>query len=510
MDIGSRRQLFIDDRFIESQTGITLRMNPPVKVGPALLQETELEARGLGFVTVLEAGGRYLMYYRGSAAPDAPVAKPQHHQDEVRQPLMCLATSDDGVSWRREKVGLHEVNGSTDNNVVMRGCEGIVFIDPNATNDCPFWWFGIIRSNTTSWEQARGAVYGWSPQKEGGLYLMCSRDGVQWERVPDAAVPFLCDTHNQCFCDTRLNKYVAYVRGWHPQGQPGDRGRTVCRTETDALLDLPWPHQQTQFSSRGPHGLFGNVRDELPIVMQADELDPPGTDLYTPAVHQYPYADDAYFSFTSPYRHYDGFDSHGRDTRGTRVNTGLVEIACAVSRDGVAWHRFREPYVRPGLIGQLDGGSMYMGSGMMRKGDELWQYYTGNAHAHDTGAIVEGEPHAMIGRLVQRLDGFASADAGPKGGELSTPVLTFAGDRLLLNIDCGALGEAWVELLDEAGRPIPGHTMDEAVSVDRNGTAQEVWWQDGPDVSKIAGRRIRLRFRMRSAKLYAFEFAAAQ
>ena len=509
MDVGSRKQLFIDDRFIESQTGITLRMNPPAKAGPVLLQETDLETRGLGFATVLEMDGRYLMYYRGNAAPDVSVPRPRHHQDEVRQPLMCLATSDDGVNWRREKVGLLEVNGSTDNNVVMRGCEGTVFIDPNRTNDCAFWWFGIIRSCTTSWDQAQGAVYGWSPQKEGGLYLMCSRDGVEWRRVPEAAVPFLCDTHNQCFYDTRLGKYVAYVRGWSPEGRPGDHGRTVCRTETDALLDLPWPHRQTQFSSRGPHGLFGNVRDELPIVMQADELDPPGTDLYTPAVHQYAYGDDAYFSFTSPYRHYDGFDSHGRDPRGTRVNTGPVEIACAVSRDGVEWHRFREPYVRPGLIGSLDGGSMYMGAGMLRKGDELWQYYMANAYAHDSSAVVEGEPNAMIGRLAQRLDGFVSADADHTGGELVTPPVTFAGNRLLLNVDCAAMGEVWVEMMDENDCPITGHAMDEAVSVDRNATAQEVWWHGGPDVGALAGKPVKLRIKMRSAKLYAFQFVNA-
>lgn len=506
MNIGSGRQLFVDNKFIESQAGITLRMNPPIKAGPVLLQETDLEARGLGMVSIVEFGGRYLMYYRGSTAADAAAAKPRHHQDVVCQHLMCLAASDDGVNWRREKVGLHEVNGSKDNNVVMRGCMGSVFIDPNKTKGCPFWWFGIILSHTTSWDQAQGALYAWSPQAEGGLYLMCSRDGVQWRRVADPAVPFLCDTQNQCFYDTRLGQYVAYVRGWHPDGRAGDTGRTVCRAQTAKLLALPWAYRETSFSSRGPHGLFGNVRDELPIVMQADELDPSDTDLYTPAVHQYPHADDAYLSFTSPYRHYDGFDSHGRDSRGKRVNTGPLEIACAVSRDGVAWRRFRDPYVRPGLIGELDGGALYMGVGMIRKGNEIWQYYTGCANPHDSASIIEGKPNAMVGRLIQRLDGFVSADADHTGGELVTPPVTFDGNRLELNIDCGAMGEAWVELLDQTGRPIPGHTMDDAVSVDRNGVNQEVWWRNGPKVDKLAGQPVRLRIRMRSAKLYAFKF----
>lgn len=53
--------------------------------------------------------------------------------------------------------------------------------------------------------------------------------------------------------------------------------------------------------------------------------------------------------------------------------------------------------------------------------------------------------------------------------------MRFEGTRLQLNVDCGALGEVWVELLDERIFPIEGFTMDEAVSVDRNGVAHEVW-----------------------------------
>ncbi|GAG45413.1 unnamed protein product, partial [marine sediment metagenome] len=50
--------------------------------------------------------------------------------------------------------------------------------------------------------------------------------------------------------------------------------------------------------------------------------------------------------------------------------------------------------------------------------------------------------------------------------------------------------------------------MDDAVSVDRNGVDQEVWWKSGPDASELSGRPVRLRLRMRSSKLYAFEFSS--
>ena len=65
----------------------------------------------------------------------------------------------------------------------------------------------------------------------------------------------------------------------------------------------------------------------------------------------------------------------------------------------------------------------------------------------------------------------------------------------------------WVEAQDETGKPLPGYTFEDAVSVDRNGVAQEVWWRGGPDVGLLSGRTVRMRVTMRSAKLYAFQFS---
>ena len=51
---------------------------------------------------------------------------------------------------------------------------------------------------------------------------------------------------------------------------------------------------------------------------------------------------------------------------------------------------------------------------------------------------------------------------------MTTPPIVFAGNRLILNVDCGAAGEVWGELQDADGKPIPGYTMAQAVSMDRN------------------------------------------
>ena len=68
------------------------------------------------------------------------------------------------------------------------------------------------------------------------------------------------------------------------------------------------------------------------------------------------------------------------------------------------------------------------------------------------------------------------------------------------------MGEIWLEIQDAQGQPIAGFSRADAVSIDRNGTAQEVWWQGGPDVSDLVGRSVWLRFVLPSAKLFAFQF----
>jgi len=490
-EVGGRKQLFIDDRFIESQEGLSQRMNPPVKAGPALMPETEIENGSLGgYISIIEdpqVKGRYLMYYR--ATP----------KGESLYIYICLAVSEDGIRWERPRVGIFEINGSRDNNVVVPPPNVLdnfsVFLDPQAEDGCPF---KMVASFMLDESKSAYAVYLWH-----------SPDGIHWERLPEPALPFTCDTPNQCFYDSRLNKYVAYARGWDPW-------RVVKRTQIDNLLTFPWPYQENPEREKLAHGVYGYIRDELPTVIESDEADPPETDIYTPCVHLYPYADDVYVAFPSAYRHYDNwwfgqsprehlaYDSHGRDHRGKQENGGVVDIQLAVSRDGVSFTRFREPYVGLGRIGEVDGGQLYMGLGMIRCGDNLYQYYGAYPTTH--GEHGEELTYGEVIRLVQRLDGFVSVDAGHKGGELTTPVITFTGSRLQLNIDCSAMGEAWVELQDENGQPIPGFSESESVSVDRNGVAQEVWWHNGPDVSSLAGRPVRMRIKMRSAKLYAFQF----
>ena len=484
VEIGSQKQLFIDEKFIETKRGITLSLNPPVQKEPI-----DLPSAAAGFPYVVEYEHQYFMY--------------THKR--------IVAISKDGVHWELPEAGKpgSKVPG-----------EG-VFIDPKAADGYPFkalwgtssrWGTNLVPAITPVHEP------GSKIKEEGALYLYRSKDGFNWEIIPKVAVPFICDTDNQVLYDPRLDRYVAYLRGFPEQpGSPYQWKRVGVRTEITDLMQMPWPFRKNESRPVGPLGCYSYIYDEMEIVLAADENDPPHTDMYTPAVNFYPYAQDVYLAFPAMFRTYSSSQKNDRDFRGQTPQEGLFETHLAISRDGKQFARFRTPYLKPGMIsdrqginGEPDSGYGFMGIGMVRQGDYLYQYYWASRLTHiDASVALERgikDVQDIVYRVVQRLDGFISVDAGSEGGEFVTPPLIFSGNRLMLNANCGGLGEIWVELQAMDGTPIPGYSLSEAVSIDRNGTAQEIWWKNGPDTSPLAGKPVRMRIKMRSAKLYAFQF----
>ena len=62
-------------------------------------------------MTIIKDGDKYLMYYRG-----LPVLA-GGTEDECT----CYAESRDGIHWVRPNLGLYEVHGTRENNVVLHG-----------------------------------------------------------------------------------------------------------------------------------------------------------------------------------------------------------------------------------------------------------------------------------------------------------------------------------------------------------------------------------------------------
>jgi len=494
-NVGSQSQLFIDDYFVDGWHGIELFTNPPQKEGKALFPEKPWEAYRICASAVLQDGDNHRMYYNcisGLRPSQGGQIECEHCGRMVRDnTILCkcgwapyegaaadcenaaYAESTDGLHWERPNLGLREFRGITDTNIIPYG--GVVAIDPHPKNGVRYL-----------------ALFG-----AHSMMLVGSTDGVNFEPVARELTPFICDTANQILWDPNCEKYVAYLRGF-------PKRRTVVRTEMDDPRDTPWPHNEEADLSIEPDKDY--ITTQMPTVMDGEVL---GTyEVYNPCVHIHPHRNGGvYLAFPSIYRAYPRLPNHPDHYYNQTSNDGMAEIWLLVSRDGKNFTiPHKTAYVRPGTEQEPDRGYLSMAVGMIEHGDELYQYYTGNETTH--GVVTPDEASGVGGvyRLVQERDRFVGARAGYNGGEITTPPIVFSGECLEINVDCGGLGEAWVELLDHEGKPIAGFTMDEADVIDMNHIHARCSWMGRDDVSKLAGRAVRLHFRLRAATLYAFRF----
>jgi len=129
--------------------------------------------------------------------------------------------------------------------------------------------------------------------------------------------------------------------------------------------------------------------------------------------------------------------------------------------------------------------------------DELSIY---SAEGYYTGESCQ------LRRFTLRIDGFVSVRAPLAGGETLTKPIVFQGKRLEINFSTSAAGSVRVEIQDAGGQPMPGFALADSAEIFGDELARVVTWKGGSDVSKLAGRPIRLRFVLKDADLYALQF----
>jgi hypothetical protein len=175
------------------------------------------------------------------------------------------------------------------------------------------------------------------------------------------------------------------------------------------------------------------------------------------------------------------------------------EITVGFSRDGFHWDRpDRKPFIPvSGKFGDWNYANVQSAGGVcLVVGDRLYFYVSGRAGAR--GVRASGSTSTGLATL--RRDGFASMEGT---GELLTRPVRFSGKRLFVNVDSTA-GELRAEMVDEAGRGIAPYSIENCLPVRIDNTLQEVTWHGRQDVAALAGRTVRVRFRLRHAQIYAF------
>lgn len=536
--IGSNKQLFVgpwaedgrDDYLVEHMSGVEMTMNPAHVTGECLVvNDRPWEGQGILDMRqfVFKDGDKFRMLY--SALPnhfisDNPGNPRKNLWKRPHNRILCYAESDDGIHWTKPALGLCEWNGSRDNNILLPNDEfdyafsevegACPFIDPAArVPDERYKMFLKMTPVGSGGTEERG------PAREQGAkslpkgqYAFGSPDGVRWHLLSEKKVnagPH-ADTQFSVFRDDRIGKYVQYSR--YRKTSP-EQIAYYRRAYPEALADVGDEKiRKILFVGRAESDDFINWTAEK-LVFGPDEIDnanlPAGLnrlDFYGGNISVYSEAPDIYIGLPNAYYHWK-IDPTRRWWSGKYVELpGTMEAQLITSRDGVHWNRTpqRKAFIPAGPEGRFWSRQVYPDGNAVRVGDELWFYFAGLDVGHKEQSLKES--HGARGRAVLRLDGFISADAAYTGGELATKPLVFGGERMELNVDTGAGGVARVEIQDESGRPLPGFAESDADEINGNYIGVAASWNGNPDVRAAAGRPVRLRFVMRDAKLYSFQF----
>ncbi len=446
LDVGDRRQLFIDNALIARMHRLKLTVNRPVLTGDKCIVadkpwETS-EAHPFG-VTVLQEDDRIRMYYPST--------------DAQGRWWFCYAESTDGIHWEKPALDIVPYDGTRKTNIIYpdESCPKSIL------ENGPFFGTCVFKDTNPKCppEQRYKLINGDLP-----TWVFASPDGLHFTPMFDKPSFRASDTNNVVFFDDRIGRYVAYMRGWEPL-------RVVVRCEFDDLSD------------------FGQER----IVFAADDEDFARMDktrfkemdFYNSSAIKYPYAANTYFAFPSAFYHFPH-----------NTFQGIVDIQFATSRDGIKWTRLdRDPF-----IALQEGQNMlYLATGIVRRGDKLY-LYPGVYHQIHGGGF---DHRNYISRAELRLDGFVSVDAGPEKGRLMTVPMTFSGKTLELNVQAE---EVKVALVDDKGRPFRGFSLRDCDPISGDYIAKQVSWGGRSDLSGLAGRTVRLLFSLKNAKLYAFQF----
>jgi hypothetical protein len=458
VDIGSRRELFVDHYLIEELKGARLELQKPVDRGTVVKYDKPWEGAFSNYCTIIHDGTRYRLYYRG-----LPTAK----RELVADTVTCYAESPDGIHWTKPVLGITPLNGSKSNNVILA--------DPAFSSD--FSPFLDKRPGVPDAERYK-ALGG---TMRTGLVAFASADGIHWRKLRDEPVfpptkqPSF-DSQNLAFWSDSEQKYVAYYRTF--KSFPGmGRVRWITRATSDDFLRWSEPQEMS----------FG---------------DAPPEHLYINQTSPYFRAPGIYVSIAA--RFWPGRRAlTDEEVAQAGIEEGyykdISDVVLFTTRGGTRYDRtFLESFVRPGP-GPNNWASRtnYPVLNVVQTGPAEMSFYINRDYA---------QPTAHINRYTLRLDGFSSINAPYTGGEMLTRSMTFSGKELEINYATSAAGGIRVELQDASGKPVPGLTLEDSQEIIGDHIARVVTWKSGSSVAAVAGKPVRLRFVMKDADLYSIRF----
>ncbi|MEZ4968987.1 MAG: hypothetical protein R2814_04870 [Flavobacteriaceae bacterium] len=360
IELGDRREIFVDEYLIDNLDGAEIVKHTPVDEGPVLTFDKPWEGNFSGYSTIIKDGDTYRLYYRGIRVAG---------QDGNDAEVTCYAESKDGINWVKPNLRLFEIDGTLDNNVVLANAA------PLSHNFSPF----LDSNPDTKPSQRYKALAG---VRESGLIAFVSPDGINWKKLQKKAVftDGILDSQNVVFWSETEKKYVCYFRSWTGVGYKGIR--SVSRTTSLDFINWTAPEQMT----------FGNTRLEHLYTNQ--------TSPYYRAQHIYVaiggrFMPDKQVLTDKQAEEFNVDPKYFKDCSDAFFMT---------SRGGSEYTRtFMEAFIRPGIgLDNWVSRSNYPALNVVQTSPEEMSLYVNQNYA---------QPTANLNRYSLRIDGFTSISA---------------------------------------------------------------------------------------------------
>ena len=524
INIGVDKQLFIDDQIIESMSlGVHKISNQPVKHpdNPVIRLGSEWEQKG-----VLSHGGdagsiffddeRGIFRFYGWMA-----------NWDATDRFLFYAESKDGIRWNKPRLGQVDYLGYDTNFIKipthkndkgeLEGGNSSVFKDPVSNQQERYKMiFMDKRGGGIDWHLPNRHLHpenkeNWDGQRQGrAIYPAFSSDGINFTRyeVEKPSVPFDSDTNNNVIWDAKRQRYLLYHRVWPNLDKRTNQSST--QPSGHHIRTAAWASSKDFIHWDGPQNKF--YPEDQYICFLPDEFDRLGSrDFYTFEVLPY---EDGFVGFTSVFHTYFNEIPAGMDS-GNAQSPWLdkVDVQLLWSRDGEKFDRIgeRRVFIPNGTEGSWDEDLIYTVQAPIVRKDlgEIWIYYEGVSGHHYFGHRGEHQ-RGQVGLAILRLDGFISITGS---GTLNTKPLIFQGNQLSINatgVDKYAgefYGSVEVEIIDaQTQHPIPGFTRDNCDIFGGDEISHTVSWNGSANVGNLQGTSVMLRFYLKRAKLFSFQF----
>ncbi len=467
----------------ESRTEITgtsgkvyfFQRKPEIHPEPLLPLDSFVDGAGMSlYGTILRDGGIYRMWYQAW-----PRDWNGHNCD-----LVGYAESDDGLAWRKPKLGLVDYAGRNNNLVDLSGHPPTVFIDPLAPSSHRY------RATLCTGPTHQGARDGLADY---GYYTAHSADGLKWEYDQRTPQWNGADVITSIYHPGQRRGIVALKHMPRVNGLPR---RSIWNAD---LEDGQWSEAHT--------ALIPDEYDDIAAVARGFV----SGDYYGMGMMA---AGSGTVGFVWQFRH-----SLPR-TAGSNIGVfGAVDVTLAYqAAHGERWLHVPS---RPDFLCHTEPpwghGGVYTASCPVEVGDEHWLYFSASARTHgwyvnEKWQIDEDLKQILIDGGISRIGlarwpkwrlfGFRSDPAG----SLS---LRLDGIRqpssLLLNYECEPGGSVRVSLKGVAGR-----TQEEAVPLTHSSLGAPAVWADGDVLEPGAdGQSIKATLHLDRASVYAYQIQAA-